>query len=190
MSIAYPPNMTDDQLFEFCQIHQDLRIERTADAELIIMPAAGGETGNRNAILTASLTVWALQDDTGEVFDSSTGFYLPNGAMRSPDGSWVNRSKLTQLTAEQKEKFLPICPEFVVELMSPSDNLATVCDKMQEYIDNGAQLGWLLDPRGQTAHIYRPNQPVEILDSPSQLYGDPVLPGFVLNLERIWNTRF
>ena len=190
----YPPvvlqlqpalEMNEEQFFAFCQQNRDWRIERTAEGELEVMPPTGGETGNRNAILTAQLTTWALQDGTGVAFDSSTGFNLPNGATRSPDASWVRRERLAELTDHQKSRFLPLCPDFVVELRSPSDPLAMVEAKMREYVENGARLGWLIAPEEQKVHRYRPEAPVEVLDDPRELSGEQILPGFVLDLRRI-----
>jgi Uma2 family endonuclease len=179
-------NLTDDQLFELCQLNGDWRIEYTAQGELIVMPPTGGETSNRNAEITFQVQSWARQDQTGVAFDSSGGFKLPNGATRSPDAAWVRRSRLTGLTKEQKQKFLPLCPDFAIELRSPTDNLRAVLDKMQEYLDNGAQLGWLLDPLTRRVHVYRPQRPPEILEAPSTVSADPLLPGFVLDLRKIW----
>ena len=183
-------DMSDEQFFEFCQLNRDWRIERTAEGDLIIMAPAGGETGTRNAFLTTFLTSWALQDGTGMPFDSSTGFNLPNGATRSPDAAWVKRSRLATLTPEQKRQFLPLCPDFVIELRSASDRLKTVQDKMQEYIDNGAQLGWLIDPLDRRVSISRPGVEVECLDNPATVAGGPELPGFVLDLKAIWELSF
>ena len=182
--------LTEDQFFEFCQINQELRIERTAEGDLLIMPPEGGETGNRSAILVTFLTQWAWQDGTGVTFGSSTGFILPNGAMRAPDAAWVRRSRLTALTADQKQKFLPLCPDVVVEIRSPSDRLNNLQEKMQEYLDTGAQLGWLIDPPSRTVYVYRPNRPVERLEHPATIAGDPVLPGFSLDLQSIWEPAF
>jgi Uma2 family endonuclease len=182
--------LTDDQLFELCQINQDLWIERTAEGDLVITPPEGWETGNRNANLVTLLTQWAWQDGTGVTSGSSAGFILPNGAICAPDATWVLRSRLAGLTAEQKQKFLPLCPDFVVEIRSPSDRLSTVQAKMQEYIDNGARLGWLFDPPNRVVYVYRANQAVERLENPATISGDPVLPGFVLDLQRIWGPGF
>jgi Uma2 family endonuclease len=182
--------LTDDQLFELCQINQELWIERTAEGDLVIMPPEGWETSSRSANLVTLLTQWAWQDSTGITSGSSGGFILPNGAMRAPDAAWVLRSRLDSLTAEQKQKFLPLCPDFVVEIRSPSDRLSTVQAKMQEYIDNGARLGWLIDSGSRVVYVYRPNQPVERLENPAAISGDPVLPGFVLDLQRIWEPGF
>jgi Uma2 family endonuclease len=179
-------NLTDDQLFELCQLNRDWRIEYTAQGELIVMPPTGGETSNRNAELTYQVQAWTRRDQAGVAFDSSGGFKLPNGATRSPDAAWVRRSHLAGLTEEQKQKFLPLCPDFVIELRSPTDNLQAVLDKMQEYLDNGAQLGWLLDPLTRRVHVYLPQRPPEILDAPNTLSADPLLPGFVLDLRKIW----
>jgi Uma2 family endonuclease len=182
--------LTEDQFFEFCQINQELRIERTAEGDLVIMPPEGGETGNRSAILVTFLTQWALQDGTGVTFDPSTGFILPNGAMRAPDAAWVRRSRLATLTADQKQKFLPLCPDVVVEIRSPSDRLNTLQQKMPEYLDNGAQLGWLIDPPNRALYVYRPNRPVERLEHPATIASDAVLPGFSLDLHTIWEPAF
>lgn len=179
-------NLTDDQLFELCQLNRDWRIEYTAQGELIVMPPTGGETSNRNAELTYQVQAWTRRDQAGVAFDSSGGFKLPNGATRSPDAAWVRRSRLAGLTREQKQKFLPLCPDFVIELRSPTDNLQAVLDKMQEYLDNGAQLGWLLDPLTRRVHVYLPQRPPEILDAPNTLSADPLLPGFVLDPRKIW----
>ena len=178
--------LTDDQLYDLCQLNRDLRIERTAEGDLVIMPPTGGETGHRNAILVTLLTTWAWQDDTDVTFDSSTGFTLPNGALRSPDAAWIRRSRVMGMPAEQRERFLPLCPDFVVELRSPSDPLSGLQSKMQEYIDHGAQLGWLIDPHSRRVYVYRPNRGVESLENPATISGDPVLPGFVLDLQKIW----
>ena len=150
------------------------------------MPPTGGKTGNRNAEITMQLGLWTKQDRTGIFFDSSTGFRLPNNAVRSPDAAWVTQSRFDTLTNEQKEQFLPLCPDFLIELRSPSDSLPSLKEKSQEYIDNGAQLAWLIDPEEQWVHIYRPHLPVEVLENPAELSADPVLPGFVLNLNEIW----
>ena len=182
--------MDDDRFFEFCQINRHLRIERTAQGEVIIMPPAGGETGSRNANLTLQVGMWAKRNGTGVAFDSSVGFTLPNGATRSPDASWVLRMRLAVLSPAQKTKFLPLCPDFAVELASPSDSLSTLRTKMAEYIANGAQLAWLLLPETHTVHVYRPNVPVEVLPSVGLIKGDPVLPGFTLDLSDIWEPGF
>lgn len=182
--------LSDDELFELCQRNRDLRIERTAQGEIIVMPPAGGKTSDRNSEITGQLWLWARQDRTGRAFDSSGGFTLPNGAMRSPDAAWVERTRLNSLPSLQQEKFLPLCPTFVIELRSPSDPLASVQAKMQEYLDNGARLGWLIDPIKRRLHVYRPNVDVEILEKPSSVAGDPELPGFVMDLDEVWNPSW
>jgi Uma2 family endonuclease len=178
--------LTDDQFFEFCQINRDLRIERTAEGELVIMPPTGWKTGERNSEIGMQLRLWAKQDGRGAVTDSSGGFQLPNGATRAPDAAWIERSRLAEIPIDQQEKFLPLCPDFVIELRSPTDSLPVVQAKMQEYIDNGAQLGWLIDPIQHRVHVYPPTALVEIREHPETLSGEPILPGFVLNLRDIW----
>jgi Uma2 family endonuclease len=178
--------LTEEQFALLCQENRDLRFELTAQQELVIMPPAGSETGWRNGRLTYRLTAWSDVDGTGLVFDSSAGFTLRNGAIRSPDASWVRRVRWDALTQEQREKFAPLCPDFVVELRSRTDRLADLQEKMQEYMDNGARLGWLLDPIDTRVHIYRPSQPVEMLENPDTLGGDPVLPGFILPVRELW----
>lgn len=183
-------DMNEDEFFALCQLNRDLRLERTAEGDLVIMSPAGGETGNRNARLNAFLTVWALNDGSGEPFDSSTGFLLPNGAMRSPDAAWVKRFRLAVLTPEQKKNFLPLCPDFLIELRSPSDSVEVIQGKMQEYLANGARLGWLIDPFDHRVFVYRPRAVVECLENPTTISGDPELPGFVLDLIHIWAANF
>ena len=150
------------------------------------MPPTGGTTGSRNARITARLTVWADMDGTGLSFDSSTMFCLPNGAKRSPDGAWVRRERWDTLSEEERDSFVPLCPDFVLELRSATDRLLFLQDKMQEYLANGAQLGLLIDPKSKKVYVYRANQPAECLDNPRTISGDPVLPGFVLDLKDIW----
>jgi Uma2 family endonuclease len=182
--------LTDDQLYELCQLNPELRIERTAQGELLIMPPTGGETSKRNFDLIVAVGIWARQDNSGIAFDSSGGFILPNSALRSPDVAWIKRSRLEGLTEEQKRKFIPLCPDFVIELRSPTDSLRALQTKMQEYMDNGAQLGWLIDPEGKRVYVYRPDHPVECLEQPAEMSADPVLPGFVLDLHTFWGTVF
>ncbi len=178
--------LTENQLLELSGLNRDLRLEMTAEGDLIVMPPAGGESSDRNAEITMQLRLWAKQDGTGATFDSSGGFVLSNGAIRSPDASWVERSRLDALTDEQRRKFLPLCPDFVVELRSPTDSLSVLQDKMQEYLDNGARLGWLIDPEDRRVYVYRPGAPVQRLEAPEKVSGDPVLPGFVLDLREVW----
>jgi Uma2 family endonuclease len=179
-------DMTNDQLYELCQLNPELRIERTAQGELLITPSTGGETSKRNLDLIVAVGTWAKHEGSGIAFDSSGGFILPNSSLRSPDVAWVRRSRLETLTAEQKKKFIPLCPDFVAELRSPTDSLSALQAKMQEYLDNGARLGWLIDPEDRRVYIYRPNGAIECLENPAELPGDPVLPGFVLDLREFW----
>lgn len=184
---TYPAlDMDEEQFFQFCQQNRDWRIERTKKGDLEIMPPTGGETGNRNFILGHLFAGWVLRDGTGAGFDSSSGFVLPNGATRSPDLAWVRRGRLAGLTAEQKQRFLPLCPDFVAELRSPTDPLPMVEAKMREYAENGARLGWLVDPNARSVHVYRQDGTVEVINNPGKLSGDPVLPGFLLDLRPIW----
>ena len=182
--------VTDEAFFEFCQANRDWRIERAANGDILIMAPTGGGSSYRNADLTSQLRAWAKRDGRGVVFDSSAGFQLPNRATLSPDASWVRRERLSSLRREEKEKFLPLCPDFVAEILSPSDRLPALQKKMQEYIDNGAQLGWLLDPQGRRVHVYRPGAVVEQLEGAESVPGDPALPGFVLDLREIWEPGF
>lgn len=181
--------LTDDEFFALCQINSDLRLERTSQGDIIIMAPTGAETGNRNSEITRQLGNWTKRDGTGAAFDSSTGFKLPNGADRSPDGSWVRKSRLATLTHEEKLKFLPLCPDFVIELLSPTDTLAAAQAKMDEYIENGAQLGWLIDPETRSVHVYRPRAAVVVLENVAEIAADPELPGFILDLREIWEPN-
>jgi Uma2 family endonuclease len=178
-------SLSDDQFFTLCAQNQDLRFERTAQGELVVMSPAGSNSGRRNASLTGQLWVGSTETGLGEVFDSSSGFILPNGAIRSPDAAWVAGHRWDALTSQQKEQFAPLCPDFVIGLRSTNDVLKPLQEKMQEYLDNGTSLGWLIDPQSQTVEIYRPRQSVEILANPESLSGETVLPGFVLNLKGI-----
>ncbi|MEH2402934.1 Uma2 family endonuclease [Nostoc sp.] len=178
--------LTEDQFYEFCQLNSDFRIERNAAGELVIMPPIGSETDELNFNLVGQLWVWTKQDGTGVGFGSSGGFTLPNGAVRSPDAAWIKRDRWEAIPPELRKKFAPICPEFVIELGSESDNLRVLQDKMQEYINNGTQLGWLIDRKQRQVLIYRPNIAVEKLDNPKTLYGEPLLLGFVLDLSQLW----
>lgn len=185
--------LTDEQFFQLCQNNRDLRFERTANGELIIMSPTGSETGRRNSGLNFQLTAWNIQNNLGVVFDSSSGFKLPDGSDISPDSAWVRRDRWDALTPEQKEKFAPICPDFVVELReaklsrreSASDSLEKLRAKMKVYTKNGAKLGWLLDRKNRQVEISRPDRDVEIIYSPATLSGEDVLPGFVLDLSDI-----
>ena len=178
-------DLNADTFFHVAQLNKDLRMELSAEGDLIVMPPAGGNTSIRNAKLTRKLGQWAEDEGQGEVLDSSGGFRLPNGAVRSPDVSWVSKERLAELTGEQMDKFLPLCPEFVLELRSPTDRLSVVKEKMQEYIENGAELGWLIDPRERRVYIYTADG-VEEQEQPQEVRGMGVLEGFVLELEEIW----
>ena len=179
-------DLSEDQFFYLCGLNGDLRIERNAKGELLIMPPTGGGPGRRNFEINGQFAVWVKQDGTGVGFDSSTGFRLPSSAVRSPDSAWILKERLAQVPADQQERFLPLCPDFVLELWSPTDRLRDVQAKMVEYLANGARLGWLLYPPARRVYVYRPDAPVEQLDNPATRGGDPVLPGFTLDLRPIW----
>jgi Uma2 family endonuclease len=179
-------NITDEEFFKFCHLNRDLRIERTSDGEILIMPPTSSDAGRTNFSLIGLFFAWVDADGTGVGFDSSTGFTLPNGAVRSPDAAWVKRARWDALTKEQRKEFSPLCPDFVVELRSPTDSLRTLRAKMREYIDNGARLGWLIDPIDKKVYVYSPAAEVTCLENPKTILGDPVLPGFVLELGRLW----
>jgi len=178
--------LTDDELFELCARNSELRIERTAQGDLIVMTPAAPESSHRSLAIAAALYEWARRDGSGLAFDSSGGFILPNGAMRSPDASWVRRDRLAGLSAETKKRFLPLCPDFVVEIRSASDSLADQQAKLEEYRESGARLGWLVDPEVRRIHVHRPGEPVAILENPRSIAGDPELPGFTLDLDPVW----
>jgi Uma2 family endonuclease len=177
--------LNNEEFFQFCQLNRDKRIERTADGDLIIMPPTGGETGHRNFVLVGLFNEWTDRDGSGIAFDSSTGFILPNGALRSPDLAWVTLGRWNALSATQKQSFIPLCPDFVIELRSPSDSLPQLRAKMREYQENGVRLGWLLDPIERRIYVYDSNAEI-VLDAPTSISGDPVLPGFIIKLGRIW----
>ncbi|PSB18195.1 Uma2 family endonuclease [Phormidesmis priestleyi ULC007] len=187
--------LTDEQFEQICRANRDLRFERTSQGELIVMSPTGGETGNWNSGLTGQLWFWNQQKKLGKSFDSSTGFKLPNGATRplrylrssASDATWVQQDRWDSLTPEQKKKFIPLCPDFVIELRSPTDDLEDARAKIREYLENGASLGWLINPQDQQVEIYRPGQPIEILDRPNPLSEETVLPEFILDLREIWN---
>ncbi len=182
--------MDDEQFFAFCQQNDMLRLERTAEGDLIVQSMAGGYQGARSAELTGQLGAWVERDGTGVGFSSSVGFNLPNGATRSPDASWVRKERLAGLTRKQWQRFPALCPDFVAELRDGTDSLVALDDKMQEYIENGAQLGWLIDSEERRVSIYRPHTPVEHLDDPATVSGDPELPGFVLDAQAIFDPGF
>jgi Uma2 family endonuclease len=177
--------LSEEEFYRLCQANRDVRLEQSAEGKLIIMPPTGWETGHRNAKLIQQLSNWADQDGSGLVFDSSTGFRLPNGATRSPDAAWVRNERIAAANSEPN-RFLPLCPDFVVELRSASDALTDLQSKMQEYLDNGLQLGWLIDPQNKQVEVYRPNREVEMLHAPTTVLGEAVLLGFVLNLNDIF----
>jgi Uma2 family endonuclease len=178
--------MTEDKFFQLCRDNGDLSMELTAQKELIIMAPKGLMTGWRENILSSRLTSWAEKDGTGIVVSPDTTYVLPNNAIRGPDASWIRRERIADLTEKELEKFGHFCPDFVAEIISPSDTLSELQDKMAEYIANGALLGWLIDPYEARVYIYRPGKAVECLQKPTAISGDPVLHGFVLNLGEIW----
>lgn len=179
-------SMTDEQLFDFCQLNKNFRIERKANGEIIIASPTNSENDQRNFELIGQLGIWKKQDGTGVGFGSSGGFTLPNGAVRSPDAAWIKKTDWEAIPVDKRKKFAPLTPEFVVELRSESDSLKVLQDKMVEYINNGAKLGWLIDRKERKVYIYRPNTAVEQLDNPSTLSGEDILSGFVLDLSSIW----
>jgi len=194
IDLHVPPNfivdvhrvLTGEEFEQLCQDNRETRMELTAKGELILMPPTGSKTGLRNAKLTRHFGNWAEPNGTGVAFDSSSGFVLPNGARRSPDVSWVKRERWDALTEEEQDGFAPLCPDFVIELRSRSDNLPPLEDKMLEYIANGAQMAWLIDPLRKRVYIYRPNRKAEILEDPETVQGDPELPGFKLDVRELW----
>ena len=178
--------MTEEQFYEFCLANRDLRIERTASGEVIVMPPAFSDTGNRNFNIAVQLGGWAELDGTGLGFDSSSGFTLPNGATRSPDAAWIKLERWNALTEKQQASFAPICPDFVIELRSASDTVSSLQKIMEEYIQKGTVLGWLIDRQNRQVYIYRANQEAEILNDPQIVSGDPELSGFGLVMAKIW----
>ena len=187
LTIHFPlTSMTVQEFYEFCLANRDLRIERSASGEVIVMPPAFSDTGNRNFNIALQLGNWSELDGTGLGFDSSAGFTLPNGATRSPDAAWIKLERWNALTEKQKASFAPICPDFVTELRSASDTVSSLQKKMEEYIANGTLLGWLIDRQNRQVYIYRPYREPEILNAPETISGDPELPGFVLVMAKIW----
>jgi Uma2 family endonuclease len=179
--------LSDEEFYAFCRANDEWRIERTAEGDILIMPPTGGKTGIRNFKLIGQFFIWVETDGTGKAFDSATIFALPNGAQRSPDLAWIRNERWQALTQEQQEKFPPLCPDFVVELRSRTDSLKTLQAKLQEYLDNGAQLGWLIDPVEKRVHVYRAGTAVEMLDDPQSVSGEPVLRGFTLEVQSLWD---
>ena len=179
--------VTPEQFELLTIVNRDLRLERTPQGELIVNPPVGWESSRRNSSLTTQLGVWhEANEELGEAFESSGAFTLPSGAIRSPDASWISRQRWDGLTPEQRTTFPQVCPDFVVELRSQSDRLSSLQEKMREYLENGTRLGWLLDPKHRRVEIYRPGYDVEVLENPVELSGEDVLPGFVLNLRKVW----
>lgn len=189
-AIEIPPTLkiTEEQFELLCAANRDVRLERTALGELVIMPPTGGNTGKRNIDLSFQLQAWTRQTRLGVAFDSSTAFRLPNGADRSPDAAWVSKVRWDTLTPQQQDTFPPLCPDFVIELRSMTDTLESLRQKMQEYLDNGLRLGWLIDPKNKKVEIYRPSRAVEVLENPPTLSGEDVMPGFILDLTLIFGV--
>lgn len=179
--------VSDEEFAELCQLNPELQFERTSEGELVIMSPTGERTGARNFKLISQFGVWTGKDLSGIAFDSSTVFTLPNTAKRSPDLSWVCNERWNALSAQEQEQFPPLCPDFVVELRSRTDSLKTQKEKMEEYISNGAELGWLIDPLERMVHVYRAGAAPEILEDPKEVFGEPLLKGFVLDLQSIWD---
>jgi Uma2 family endonuclease len=177
---------SDDQFYEFCRLNSDIDIERTAHGDLLIMAPASFRTSHINLRIVLQLGRWAERDGTGVATESSGGFVLPNSAVRAPDAAWIRRDRLTTVAREQQDRFLPLCPDFAIELRSPSDTLDTAQAKMREYLENGLRLGWLIDPFARRVYVYRPGADVDVLEDPAGVDGGPVLPGFRLDLSRIW----
>ena len=188
LKLAPALELTDEQLLEICSLNDDIRIERNSQGELELMPPVNITGDKQNLRIATRLEIWAIGDGKGEAFGPTAGFILPNGSMRSPDASWILNSRLADLTDENKVDFGPICPDFVIELRSKSDRLRVAQDKMEEYIANGARLGWLIDPVDlrHRVYVYRPGTEVEVMEAPESVSGDPELPGFLLDLNRIW----
>ncbi|MBD2665475.1 Uma2 family endonuclease [Richelia sinica] len=187
ITLYLPPSIkiTDEQLFKICQINELIRFERNADASILLKPLLGGITSNINAGLTTQLANWNDDKSQGVVFGSDVGFILPNGAIYSPSAAWIKLERWDTLTDQEKQKFPPICPDFVIELLSPSDSLKTAQEKMREYIDNGVRLGFLINRKSRHVEIYRPGKEAEVLESPGTVLGEDVLKSFVLNLGMI-----
>lgn len=190
IAIHIPPTLkltvTHAQLVELASVNRDLQLERTATGELMVIAPTGGSTGNKNLEIEGQHWLWNCQEKLGKTFNSSTGFHLPNGADRSPDAAWVRLDRWNALTTEQQDGFVPLCPDFVVELRSKTDNMEPLRTKMKEYQENGALLGWLIDCKNRKVEIYRIGQSVEVLDNPATLLGEVVLPGFMLDLTAVW----
>ncbi len=178
--------LTEKQFEALCQNNPDVKFELSAKGELIIVPPTSLESGWKNSDITTDVTIWSRNDKTGIVFDSSTLFTFPNSAKRSPDVSWMSKEKWESVSKSERRKFSRVVPEFVIELLSPTDTLAETQEKLLEYIENGVKLGWLIDPENKRVHIYRANGETEILNNPEKLYGEDVLVGFELNVQEIF----
>lgn len=179
--------MTDDQFFDFCQANRDVRIERNSQREIIVMPLTGWETSDKNAEIIMQLRIWAKKDGRGKSTDSSGGYVLPNGAVMSPDASWILNERLEKIPPAKRRKFLPLAPDFVIKLRFASDSLKKLQKKMEEYIQNGVSLGWLIDVKNKKVHVYKANVEAEILENPTEISGKPILKDFVLNVREIWD---
>jgi Uma2 family endonuclease len=188
--LASGQRMSREEYRRFCELNPKLRAERSKEGVVTVLPPAGARTGNKNSYVAAQLTIWSMQSGSGEPFDSSTGFDLPDGSNKSPDAAWVCNERLPLLVYDERDGYAQICPDFVIELRSATDSLSKAQQKMTEWIANDARLGWLIDPLEKRIWIYRPQRPAELLDQPATVSGDPELPGFTLQFERIWNTRF
>ena len=182
--------MTEEQFLTFCEQNETARIERTAEGDLEVLPLVDMYSSSRNLDIATQLRNWARRDGESIALGPSAGFTLPNGAVRSPDASWIPKSRLAELTTEDKSAFAHICPDFVVELRSRSDRLSVLRAKMDEYMENGARLGWLIDPLDRRVYVYRPDSEVKILENPESVSAEPELPGFTLELEDVWGEQF
>ena len=178
--------LSDEELMEFCARNDKLRIERNKDGELLVMSPTGGGTSHKNSDINYQLTKWARETEVGLTFDSNAGFTLPDGSMRSPDAAWIAWSRWNALSEADKKRFSPICPEFVIELRSETDGLAELQNKMREWVENGAEVAWLIDPSRKTVEVYRAGREVEVVEGGSAVEGDGPVAGFVLELGRVW----
>ena len=179
--------VSDEEFAELCRLNPELQLERTSEGDLVIISPTGGRTGRRNAKLNARVTTWTEQDGTGQAFDSSTLFTLPNTAKRSPDVAWVRNERWNALSPQEQEQFPPLCPDFVVELRSRTDSLKALKEKMEEYMRNGAELGWLIDPLERRVHVYQAGATPDVLEDPKEVSGEPLLKGFVLDVRALWD---
>ena len=181
--------MSDEDLMRFCAANDFLRVERDANGEILVMTPAGNRTGRMNALIIAVLTTWAESDGRGYAFDSNTGFSLPDGSMRSPDAAWVKKTRWDALNAQDQDRFSHICPEFIVELRSPSDNLGELQNKMEQWVSNGVEIGWLVDPIERTVYVYRPGDSPDVHHEPTSVQGSGIMSGFELVMDRVWGHR-